>query len=122
MEDYQSYVRQRQQLFEINEILRAVLKHGGLIWHLAVGMERERFEEVVLSGPSRRVMQIGGRKEVGWLLVVGALTTNLGICIGDFKCENQAEWRKFIKLCRNAPKAREAFEKDILSHGEFVFF
>ncbi len=60
MEDYQSYVRRRRQLFESNEILRAALKHGGLIWRLAVEMELERFEDVVLSGPSRRVTQIGG--------------------------------------------------------------
>lgn len=60
MEDYQSYVRRRRQLFESNEIFRAALKHGGLIWHLAVEMNPERFEEVVLTGPSRRVMQIGG--------------------------------------------------------------
>ncbi len=198
MEDYQSYVQRRRQLFESNEILRAALKHGGLIWHLAVEVEHERFEEVVLSGPSRRVTQIGGvhrmvdvdelwdevltedqidiicgvykvkwleeksqeRKKakndhrgqltehVSWFpkpmawkgsgLDVGFWSANdeswylhrvakyLG---GDFKCENQTEWRKSLKLCCNAPKVSEALEivsctfleKYILSHCEFFF-
>ncbi len=47
---------------------------------------------------------------------------------GDFKCENQTEWRKSLKLCRDAPKVSEALEmasrnfleKYILSHCEFV--
>ncbi|PBK60320.1 hypothetical protein ARMSODRAFT_1026714 [Armillaria solidipes] len=60
MEDYQSYVWWQRQLFESNEILWAALKHGGLIWQLAVEMKLERFKELILTGPSRRVTQIGG--------------------------------------------------------------
>ncbi|KAK0443245.1 hypothetical protein EV421DRAFT_1903744 [Armillaria borealis] len=157
MEDYQSY-------------------HGGLIWHLAVEIEQQRFEDVVLSGPSRRVMQIGGidiicgmykvdwqeekshgRKKaesdrrgqltehVSWFpkptawkgsgLDVGFWSTDdeswylhrvAKYLDGDFKCENQTEWRKSLKLCRDAPKVSEALEtasriflkKHVLSHCE----
>ncbi|PBK59527.1 hypothetical protein ARMSODRAFT_983011 [Armillaria solidipes] len=128
---------------------------------------RER--EFILTGPSRRVMQMAtsgarygprirlilspactrstgwkkrnvGRKKaegerrgqftenISWIpkptawkgsgldVAVGAPTTNLGINIGllnvygEFKCENQTEWRKSLKLCRDAPKVSEALE------------
>ncbi|KAK0421736.1 hypothetical protein EV421DRAFT_1724385, partial [Armillaria borealis] len=197
MEDYQSYVRRRRQLFENNEILQAALKHGGLIWRLAVEIEQQRFEDVVLSSPSRRVTQIGGvhrmadgdelwdemltedqidiicgmykvdwqeekshgRKKaesdhrgqltehVSWFpkptawkgsgLDVGFWSADdkswylhrvAKYLDGDFKCENQTEWRKSLKLCRDAPKVSEALEtvsrifleKHVLSHCEFV--
>ncbi|KAK0222259.1 hypothetical protein IW262DRAFT_1270575 [Armillaria fumosa] len=29
---------------------------------------------------------------------------------GDFKCENQTQWRKSLKLCHDAPKVVEALE------------
>ncbi|PBK59503.1 hypothetical protein ARMSODRAFT_899183 [Armillaria solidipes] len=186
MEDYQSYVRRRRQLFENNEILRAALKHGGLIWRLAVGIEQQRFEDVVLSGPSKRVTQIGGvrctadgdelwdemltedqidiicgvykkaesdrrgqlTEHVSWFpkptawkgsgLDVGFWSADdeswylhrvAKYLDGDFKCENQTEWRKSLKLCRDAPKVSEALEtasrifleKHVLSLCEFVF-
>ncbi|KAK0196725.1 hypothetical protein F5146DRAFT_1129524 [Armillaria mellea] len=197
MEDYQSYVRWRWQLFQNNEILRTALKHRGLIWRLAVEIEFKRFDEVVLSGLSRRVTQIGGvhctvdgdelwdevltedqidiicgvykvewveekvqsRKKpegdrrgqltehVSWFpkptawkgcgLDVGFWSADdeswymhrvakyLG---GDFKCENQTEWRRSLKLCREASKVSEALEmvsrafleKHILSHCEIL--
>ncbi len=160
-------------------------------------MELERFEDVVLCGPSRRVTQIGGvcctadgdelwdemltedqidiicgvykvewveesnrRKKtesdrrgqltehVSWFpkpaawkgsgLDVGFWSADdeswylhrvAKYLDGDFKCENQTEWRKSLKLCRDAPKVSEALEtasrifleKHILSHCEFVF-
>ncbi|PBK61852.1 hypothetical protein ARMSODRAFT_863277, partial [Armillaria solidipes] len=167
IEDYQSYVRRRRQLFENNEVLRAALKHGGLIWRLAVEIEPQRFEDVVLSGPSRRVTQIGGvhrtadgdelwdemltKDQIDIICGVykkaesdrrGQLTEHVswfpkptawkgsGLDVGfwsaddeswylhrvakyldgDFKCENQTEWRKSLKLCRDAPKVSEALE------------
>ncbi|PBK62195.1 hypothetical protein ARMSODRAFT_865774, partial [Armillaria solidipes] len=166
MEDYQSYVRRRRQLFESTEIFRVAVKHSGLIWHLAVEMNPERFEEVVLTGPSMRVTQIGGvhrtadgdelwdevltedqidiicgmykvewvdekshRQDVSWFPKPTAWKGS-GLDVGywsaddeswylhqvakylddDFKCENQTEWRKSLKMCRDAPKVSEALE------------
>ncbi|KAK0436747.1 hypothetical protein EV421DRAFT_1715719, partial [Armillaria borealis] len=198
MEDYQSYVRRRQQLFESTEIFRAAVKHGGLIWRLAVEMNPERFEEVILTSPSMRVTQIGGvhhmvdgdelwdevltedqidiicgmykvewvdekshghkkgeserrgllTEDVSWFpkptawkgsgLDVGywsADDESWYLCRvakyldGDFKCENQMEWRKSLKMCHDAPKVSEALEtvshtfleQYILSHCKLLF-
>ncbi|PBL01904.1 hypothetical protein ARMGADRAFT_1071418 [Armillaria gallica] len=52
-----SYVGRRKQLFQSNEVLRAALKHGGVPWCLVM---EEGPEDFVTSGPSSRVMEVGG--------------------------------------------------------------
>ncbi|KAK0187387.1 hypothetical protein F5146DRAFT_1064727 [Armillaria mellea] len=168
MKDFVNYVERRRQLFKNSEVVRAALKHGGLIWRLAM---EEASEECIISGHSPRVAEIGAclrttegealwdemltedqidiicgvykvkredgphpsgelAEHVSWFpkdtswrgcgLDVGfwspdaeswyqrRLARYLG---GDFKCENQTEWRKSLKLWRDAPKVAEGLEK-----------
>ncbi|PBK83280.1 hypothetical protein ARMGADRAFT_945059 [Armillaria gallica] len=175
MEDYQSYVGRRRQLFRSGEVVRAALKHGGVIWRLAL---EETDESYVTSGPTSRVTEVGdyrrtadgdelwdekltedqidvicgvykvereegqGKKggrddgrgrlteHVSWFpknaswrgcgMDVGFWSSDaetwyqrrvaryLG---GDFKCENQTEWKRSLKLWRDAPKTSAALEK-----------
>ncbi|KAK0482301.1 hypothetical protein IW261DRAFT_1333449 [Armillaria novae-zelandiae] len=186
MEDYSSYVGRRRQLFKTNEILRAALKHGGLIWRLAI---EEAPEDYVTTGPGNRVTQIGGflRMAEGDELwdkmltedqidvICGVykveregdgrkkgfgdhrqlLTEHLswfpkdaswrgsGLNVGfwsadceywyhrrverylgsDFKCETQTEWKRSLKLWRDAPKVSRCLEHlshSVLEHGFFA--
>ncbi len=175
MEDYQSYVGRRRQLFRSGEVVRAALKHGGVIWRLAL---EETEESYVTSGPTSRVTEVGdyhrtadsdelwdekltedqidmicgaykvereegqGKKgerndgrgrlteHVSWFpkdaswrgcgMDVGFWSSDaetwyqrrvvryLG---GEFKCENQTEWKRSLKLWRDAPKTSAALEK-----------
>ncbi|KAK0421492.1 hypothetical protein EV421DRAFT_1748158, partial [Armillaria borealis] len=56
-DDYTSYVGRRKQLFRNNEVLWVALKHGGVLWQLAM---EEAPEDFVTSGPSSRVTEVGG--------------------------------------------------------------
>ncbi|KAK0477943.1 hypothetical protein IW261DRAFT_1565740 [Armillaria novae-zelandiae] len=186
MEDYSSYMGRHCQLFKTNEILCAALKHGGLIWRLAI---EEVPEDYVITGPRNRVTQIGGflhtaegnelwdemlmedqinvicgvykveceggrrkkgfgdhqqlltehlswfPKDASWRgsrLDVGFWSANceywyqrrveryLG---GDFKCETQTEWKRSLKLWRDAPKVSghlEHLSRSFLEHGFFA--
>ncbi|SJL16779.1 uncharacterized protein ARMOST_20308 [Armillaria ostoyae] len=70
-------------------------------------------------------------KGSGLDVAVGVPTMNLGINIGllnvygEFKCENQTEWRKSLKLCQDAPKVSEALETlstaFLEKHANFFF-
>ncbi|SJL04698.1 uncharacterized protein ARMOST_08068 [Armillaria ostoyae] len=178
-DDYMSYVGRRKQLFRNNKVLQAALKHGGVPWQLAM---EEAPEDFVTSGPSSRVMEVGGcyktedgddlwdemltddqmevicrvykveraedagksdkrgdsrsqlTEHVSWFpkdaswrgsgLDVGFWSADakswyqrrvakyLG---GEFKCENQTEWKKSLKLWREAPKVTDTLEQ--LSHA-----
>ncbi|KAK0503200.1 hypothetical protein EDD18DRAFT_1136860 [Armillaria luteobubalina] len=164
MEDYSSYVGRRRQLFKNNEILRAALKHGGLIWRLAI---EEAPEDYVTTGPGSRVTQVGGflRTAEGdelWdeMLTEDQIDVICGVykveregddrkkgfgahrqllaehlswfpkdaswkgsgldywyqrrvekyLSGDFKCETQTEWKRSLKLWRDAPKVSGRLE------------
>ncbi|KAK0435812.1 uncharacterized protein EV420DRAFT_1281558 [Desarmillaria tabescens] len=172
MEDFASYVERRRQLFRNSDVARAALKHGGLIWRLAM---EEVSEEYVTSGPSPRVMETGAclrttegealwdemlmddqidvicgvykveteddrypkgdrrgkltehvswfPKDAGWRgcgLDVGFWSPDAeswyqhrlaNYLDGDFKCKNQSEWKRSLKLWRDAPKLAEGLEK-----------
>ncbi|SJL14594.1 uncharacterized protein ARMOST_18057 [Armillaria ostoyae] len=166
MKDFANYVERRRQLFSNSEVVRAALKHGGLIWRLAM---EEASEECVTSGHSPRATETGAclrttEGEALWDEMLtedqidvicgvykveregncgGELTEHVswfpkdtswrgcGLDVGfwspdaeswyqrrlaryiggDFKCENQTEWRKSLKLWRDAPKVAEGLEK-----------
>ncbi|KAK0502399.1 hypothetical protein EDD18DRAFT_1346981 [Armillaria luteobubalina] len=59
MDNLQSYVCRRCELFRSTEVPRAALKHGRLIWQLAHDVEGSHSEELVVTGPSVRVTEIG---------------------------------------------------------------
>ncbi|KAK0483109.1 hypothetical protein EDD18DRAFT_1084331 [Armillaria luteobubalina] len=179
MDDLQSYVRRRRELFRSTEVLRAALKHGRLIWRLAHDVEGSHSEELVVTGPSVRVTEIGDvhhtaegdelwdekltddqidiicgvykvewdedksqiqkksqadhrvqlTEDVSWFpkptawkrcgLDVGFWSADAEswyqhriakYISGDFNCENQMQWRKSLKLCRDTPKVVDALE------------
>ncbi|KAK0482036.1 hypothetical protein EDD18DRAFT_1433553 [Armillaria luteobubalina] len=94
MEDYSSYVGRRHQLFKNNEILRAALKHGGLIWRLAI---EEAPEDYVTTGPGSRVTQVGGflRTAEGDELWDEMLTEDqIDVICGVYKVEREGDDRK----------------------------
>ncbi|KAK0487053.1 hypothetical protein IW261DRAFT_1414823 [Armillaria novae-zelandiae] len=94
MEDYSSYVGRYRQLFKTNKILHAALKHGGLIWRLAI---EEVPEDYVTTSPGDRVTQISSflRMAEGDELWDEMLTKDqINVICRVYKVEGEGDGRK----------------------------